>query len=183
MKIAPPHERESERLAALHDAGAIDALSEEPFARFSRIARALADTPVAAISLVDVNRQWFRGCAGQWLRESPRAVSFCAHALHERDVLYIPDALGDERFHDNPLVTGAPHVRFYAGFPLYLGDGLPIGALCLIDHRPRDLDADQLARLRDLADCLQRELVVHVLLREMDGLRRSEAMQALTELR
>ncbi|GHA80154.1 GAF domain-containing protein [Cognatilysobacter bugurensis] len=182
MKIAPLHDREAERLAALHASGAIGAGDEEPFSRFARIARAFADTPVAAISLVDANRQWFRGCAGQWLRESPRSVSFCAHALHEREMLYVPDASADERFRDNPIVTGAPHVRFYAGFPLYLGDGLPIGALCVIDHRPREFNAGQLARLRDLADCLQRELAVQALLREVGSLRRSRAMQALAPL-
>ncbi len=137
--------------------------------RFTRIARSLGGTPVAAVSLVDSDNQLFRGCAGEWVRETPRSVSFCAHALHESDHLYIPDALLDARFADNPIVTGEPKIRFYAGFPLVVGDGLALGALCLIDFHPRVLAADQLARLRDLADCLQRELQLQMLEQQRSG--------------
>ncbi len=145
--------------------------------RFTRIARGLGGTPVAAVSLVDSDRQLFRGCAGEWLRETPRSVSFCAHALLEPDHLYVPDALLDPRFADNPVVTGEPRIRFYAGFPLII-HGLALGALCLIDFHPRVLAHDQLTRLRDLAHCLERELMLQMLEHSGAGSRVESVLQA-----
>lgn len=163
MKAPLPTDNEADRLVALQPLLAAGALDEEQLARYTRIARSLGGAPVAAVSLVDAERQYFRGCAGEWVRETPRRVSFCGHAIHERDHLYVPDALRDERFADNPIVTGEPRVRFYAGFPLVL-HGLALGALCLIDFHPRVLASDQIARLRDVADCVQRELRLQALL-------------------
>ena len=118
---------------------------------------------MAAVSLIDAEQQCFRGCAGEWVRETPRQVSFCAHAIQEPDHLYVPDTVRDARFADNPIVAGDPRIRFYVGFPLVL-DGLALGALCLIDFHPRVLATDQIARLRDVADCVQRELRLQALL-------------------
>lgn len=158
---------EAERLDTLRALGLLDTEREERFDRFVRLARALIDVPIATISLVDANRQWFKGCDGLGMSETPRSVSFCGHAILQEGVFYIPDAKADPRFALNPLVTGAPHVRFYAGCPVYVPGGGAVGTLCAIDRRPRRLSNDQLMRLRDLADCLQRELAAHMLLRQM----------------
>lgn len=163
MHSAPPPENERERLAALAPLLVPGAIDEAALARYTRVARSLAGTPVASVSLVGADRQYFRGCAGEWVRETPRAVSFCAHALHEPDYLYVPDALRDPRFADNWIVINEPHIRFYAGFPLVL-QGLAFGTLCLIDFHPRVLASDQIARLRDLADCVERDLELQLLL-------------------
>lgn len=164
MSEAPLPQNETERIGALHALLGDRGVDEKSLERFTRIARTLAGMPVAAVSLVDTDRQLFRGCAGDWVRETPRAVSFCAHAILESEHLYIPDARLDPRFADNPIVTDEPRIRFYAGFPLFVHDGLAMGTMCVIDFHPRVLAPDQLASLRDLADCLQRELLLQFLL-------------------
>lgn len=164
MSEAPLPQNETMRLGALHELLGDHGVDETSLSRFTRIAGILAGMPVAAVSLVDTDRQLFRGSAGDWLRESPRAVSFCAHAILVPDYLYVPDARLDPRFADNPIVTGEPGIRFYAGFPLFIQEGLALGAMCLIDFHPRMLAPDQLASLRDLADCLQRELLLQSML-------------------
>jgi GAF domain-containing protein len=124
----------------------------------TRIASQLFDVPIALVSLVDRDRQWFKSRHGLEVSETPRETAFCAHAILGRTVLQVPDALQDSRFADNPLVTGPPRVRFYAGAPLAAADGSRVGTLCLIDQRARELDAQQLALLRDLADLVENEL-------------------------
>ncbi len=166
MSAASIPQNEDQRLLALHALLGADGIDEKPLERFTRIARSLAGTPVASVSLVDSDRQLFRGSAGEWLRETSRTVSFCAHALLEPEHLYVPDARLDPRFADNPVVTGDPQIRFYLGFPLFVHDTLALGALCLIDFHPRVLAPDQIASLRDLADLLQRELLLQTLLWE-----------------
>lgn len=157
ITAAVPH-NESERLQALQRLALLDTRREERFDRFVRLARQLLDVPISLVSLVASDRQWFKAESGLGVAQTPRSVSFCAHALHRRGVFYVPDATLDERFHDNPLVTADPHIRFYAGAPLLIDDRLPMGTLCVIDRRPRELDVSQLRALRDLADCAQREL-------------------------
>ncbi|MDQ3269231.1 MAG: GAF domain-containing protein [Pseudomonadota bacterium] len=164
MSAAPLPHNEVQRIAALRDLLGRDGVDEKSLGGFTRIARSLAGVPVAAVSLVDSEKQLFRGCAGDWLRETPREVAFCAHALLESEYLYVPDARQDPRFANNLIVTDAPGIRFYAGFPLVLGDGLALGTLCLIDFHPRVLAPDQIASLRDLAGCLRRELLLQSLL-------------------
>jgi GAF domain-containing protein len=115
--------------------------------------------PVALVTLVDENRQWFKSCLGIEQCETSREVSFCAHALKSTDVMVVPDALLDGRFADNPLVTDGPRIRFYAGAPLILSDGLPVGTLCAIDHRPRMLSDRELGLLKDVAALVQKELL------------------------
>jgi GAF domain-containing protein len=174
-------DNEPARIDALHKLGLLDTQNEERFSRYTRIAKTLIDVPIATISLIDASRQWFKGACGLDLAETPRRVSFCGHAIHEQGVFYIPDALEDPRFADNPLVTGDPHIRFYAGCPIYVPGNLAIGTLCVIDRRPRRLDAEQLLRLRDLADCLQRELSLHVLLRDIERFKGGPALAALLQ--
>ncbi|MET0181041.1 MAG: GAF domain-containing protein, partial [Novosphingobium sp.] len=156
---APVPPDEAERLAALHALGLLDTPAEERFDRLTRVAAALFNVPIALVSLVDANRQWFKSCVGTDISESSREMSFCAHAVVERDLLVIPDALRDDRFADNPVVSGPPYVRFYAGAPIYMADGHCAGTLCVIDGRPRDFTNDDRDRLRDLATLVQQELV------------------------
>jgi PAS domain S-box-containing protein len=148
---------EDARLAALHSLGILDTPAEERFDRITRVASALFDVPIALVSLVDANRQWFKSCVGLDIPETPRAVSFCAHAILGEGTLVIPDTLQDARFADNPFVTGDPLVRFYAGRPLR-ADGQALGTLCLIDQRPRTLDERQLGLLDDLGAWAEQEL-------------------------
>ena len=149
---------EAPRLAALRDLGILDTAPEERFDRITRLAAALFDVPVALISLVDENRQWFKSTQGIDASETPRDESFCAHAVLNRSPLVVPDALLDARFAENPIVMNRPRVRFYAGFPLFVADGHCIGTLCILDTRPRDLGAQDLARLGDLAELARAEL-------------------------
>ncbi len=158
MSAAPIPANEAQRLEALQRSGLLDGPPEERFDRLTRLARRLFDVPIALVSLVDANRQWFKSCLGLAVAETPRDVAFCAHAILQDGVLIIPNALDDPRFAENPLVTGAPEIRFYAGRPLKDADGFPLGTLCLIDQRPRDLDADDLGALEDLAQMAESEL-------------------------
>ncbi|HEX4181509.1 MAG TPA: GAF domain-containing protein [Caulobacteraceae bacterium] len=151
----PPEE--AKRVAALKALNVLDTAPEERFDRITRLAAALFDTPVALISLVDANRQWFKSSCGIPGGETPRDESFCAHAVVSRKPLVIPDALLDDRFADNPIVTGPARVRFYAGSPLFLSDGSCIGTLCVLDVRPRDFNSDDIARLGDLAELAREE--------------------------
>ncbi|HUQ13911.1 MAG TPA: MBL fold metallo-hydrolase [Novosphingobium sp.] len=156
---APMPPDEEQRLAALHALGLLDTPAEERFDRLTRVTAALFEVPIALVSLIDANRQWFKSCVGTDITESSREMSFCAHAVAEREMLVIPDALRDDRFADNPVVSGPPYVRFYAGMPIYMADGHCAGTLCVIDGRPRDFTDDDRARLRDLAALVQQELV------------------------
>ncbi|MDE1166190.1 MAG: sensor domain-containing diguanylate cyclase [Pseudomonas sp.] len=149
---------EAERLGTLRSLNILDTPPEERFDRLTRLARRLFGVPIALVSLVDANRQWFKSCAGLDASETSRDISFCGHAIHSDQILMIPDAESDERFHDNPLVTGAPHIRFYAGCPLRVGNGAKIGTLCLIDVKPRMLDAEERELLRDLASMAEQEI-------------------------
>ena len=155
---APLPDDESARLRSLHDLGVLDTEPESRFDRYTAMASEVLDVPVALISLVDEDRQWFKSSRGIDATETPRDVAFCSHAILDDDVFQVPDALADPRFADNPLVVDDPRVRFYAGAPLTLSDGTRSGTLCVIDHRPRLLRDDQLAELRRLAALVAKEL-------------------------
>lgn len=150
---------EASRLQALHNLNLLDTEPEERFDRYTRLAAALFDVPVALVTLVDADRQWFKSCIGSDQSETSREVSFCAHAIECRDILVVPDALQDPRFADNPLVTSGPRVRFYAGAPLFLPGGHCVGTLCVIDRRPRQLSHQELGLLSDLRVLVEKELV------------------------
>ena len=151
---------EPARLVALRALHLLDTAPEERFDRLTRLAKRLFNVPIALVSLVDADRQWFKSCVGlpQGMTETPRDVSFCAHAILDDDILSIPDTFADPRFSDNPLVTGEPKIRFYAGCPLSVTNGSKIGTLCLIDTVPREFDDDERALLRDLASMAEQEI-------------------------
>lgn len=149
---------EAVRLATLKSLDVLDTPPEERFDRVTRMARRMFRVPVALVSLVDENRQWFKSRAGLDAAETPRDVSFCGHAILGDDLFLIPNALDDQRFADNPLVTGAPNIRFYAGQPLRAANGVKLGTLCLLDTEPREFDHDDREALRDLASMVEDEL-------------------------
>lgn len=154
----PPDE--AERLQALRDLRILDTPPEERFDRLTRIARHVMQTPIALISLIDADRQWFKSCQGLDTRATARDISFCGHAILEPEVFCVRDATADPRFADNPLVTDAPKIRFYVGIPLTLPGGQRAGTLCVIDRVPRDPAAGQIAALKDLACCVADELAL-----------------------
>ncbi len=149
---------EEQRLRDLQRHGVLDGPSDEHFDRIVRLASAVLDTPIALVSLVDRDRQWFLSRHGLEARQTPREMAFCAHAIAGDAVLVVPDAREDERFRDNPLVLQEPHVRFYAGAPLRSSEGHNLGTLCVIDQQPRQLSPEQEQVLRSLAELVVREL-------------------------
>lgn len=151
-------ENEKQRLESLHALSILDTDEEERFDRITRMAKRLFDVSIALVSLVDENRQWFKSCVGLSVSEMPRDISFCGHAILDDDVFIIPETLNDERFVDNPLVIGAPKIRFYAGCPLKTSNGEKIGTLCIIDQKPRAFSDDDIAALKDLAAMVETEL-------------------------
>lgn len=150
---------EVQRLATLRGLNLLDTAPQERFERITRLAKVLADVPIAYISFVDENRQWFMSCQGLSSKETPREVAFCAHVVVLRQKLIIPDTLLDARFAENPLVTVDPRIRFYAGYPLILPDGSCIGTLCFVDTRPRQFPEASLRAFEDLAEMAKREIL------------------------
>lgn len=151
MPSAPLPVNERERLDSLIQCGLLDTEAEDVFDDLTRLAARLCDAPIALVSLVDAERQWFKSAVGLCEAETPRSWAFCAHAILQVEPLVITDARLDPRTGDNPLVTGPPHIRFYAGVPLRTCDGHALGTLCVIDTVTRELPADQLQDLRSLA--------------------------------
>jgi len=152
MIQAPLPSNETQRLRALRRRRLLDTPSEQMFDKITARAAEICGTPMAAISLVDEKRQWFKSKVGVEASETPRDITFCAHAILSEEMMVVPDALADERFRDNPLVVEDPHIRFYAGMPLETGDGCALGTLCVMDRTPRELSAEQMAGLRSLAE-------------------------------
>ena len=149
---APPPANESERLERLRALAVLDTAPEPLFDTLSRLAASICGTPIALLSLVDASRQWFKANVGlPGVSETPRDLAFCAHAILGSEVFEVADACADPRFAQNPLVTGEPGIRFYAGAPIELPGGVRLGTLCVIDRQPRRLDAAQTAQLRELA--------------------------------
>ncbi|MCY2959028.1 MAG: GAF domain-containing protein [Planctomycetota bacterium] len=158
MQTPPFPPDEFERLAALRALDVLDTPSEERFDRITRLAKALFKVPIALISLVDSDRQWFKSRQGLLACETSREISFCGHAILEDKVLWVEDARLDKRFRDNPLVTGDLGIRFYAGYPIRTTGGQCIGTLCVIDNKPRPFSHGELAMLSDLGQMAGREL-------------------------
>nr|WP_315258415.1 sensor domain-containing diguanylate cyclase [uncultured Duganella sp.] len=149
---------EAMRLATLKSLNVLDTPAEERFDRVTRLAKRMFRVPMALVSIVDADRQWFKSVQGLDACQTPRNVSFCGHAILGDDIFLITNALQDARFADNPLVAGPPHIRFYAGCPLRAPDGAKVGTLCIIDTEPREFDSDDAAALHDLASMVEDEL-------------------------
>lgn len=164
--IPPPFPAdEAERLEVLRSLELLDTPAEERFDRMTRIACALFQVPIALVSLIDEDRQWLKSCSGlEGVTQTSRDISFCGHAILGDEVFVIENALEDERFFDNPLVTDAPYIRFYAGCPLLAPNGHKLGTLCIIDREARKFDTEQRQNLRDLASVVEREISLTELL-------------------
>jgi PAS domain S-box-containing protein len=158
IKGASLPSNEQERLAALYALNILDTPLEERFDRFVRLAKHLFDVPIAMISIVDAERQWLKAYCGVSSQNTPRSQSFCAYTLFDNTSLIVPDALDDHRFMENPMVTGEPHIRFYAGYPIHDRHGHALGALCIIDTIPRHFHAHDLETLRQLARLVDQEI-------------------------
>lgn len=155
MKKAPILANEEMRLKSLLDLQILDTLPEEVFQNITELASAICETPIALISLIDSDRQWFKARVGLSATQTPRDVSFCGHAIHQDNLFLVEDSDNDQRFSDNPLVLGEPKVKFYAGFPIKAENGLGIGTVCVIDHKVRKLNDWQKSALKKLAHQVQ----------------------------
>lgn len=178
--IAPLPSDEVERLNVLRGLKILDTLPESDYDDLTRLAATICGTPIALVSLIDCNRQWFKSRVGLDAPQTPRDLAFCAHAILRPELFVVPDAAEDERFHNNPLVTSDPHIRFYAGMPLTTPAGFALGTLCVIDRTPRALSTEQQDGLRVLA----RQVVAHLMLRQkVADLERVEAERRASEER
>lgn len=151
-------DNEAERLHALRTLEILDTTHEERFDRVTRMAKRMFGVSISLVSLIDEERQWFKSKQGLDAEETPRDISFCGHAINQEELLIIPNAIEDERFSENPLVTGYPNIRFYAGYPLKLRQGVNIGTLCLIDPKPRELEEEDQQLLQDLGAMIEQEI-------------------------
>ena len=150
--MKPPRTKnEAKRLAVLWQYDVLDTVPEEAFDDLTQLAALICGAPIAMISLVDEDRQWFKSSVGLSLKETSRDLSFCAHAILQKDLFIVPDATKDARFKSNPLVTSSPKIRFYAGAPLITPEGHALGTLCVIDQVPRQLKPEQKQALTVLA--------------------------------
>src|SRR6266550_4676796 len=162
---APIPKNEKQRLKVLWQYSVLDTMPEEIFDDLTELAARICEAPVAMITLVDEDRQWFKAKVGVSINETSRDISFCAHAITQPGLFIVPDATRDERFAQNPLVKSDPKVRFYAGAPLVSPDGYALGTLCVIDKVPRELPPEQKQALRILV----RRVVTHLELRRRSG--------------
>lgn len=178
MTLAKPAFDEDARLAALAAYRIMDTPPERAFDDAALVAATLCSTPIALVSLVDDERQWFKARYGLGAVQTPREQSFCAHTLGDRQTLIVDDTHADARFRDNPLVVGAPHIRFYAGAPLVNDDGHALGTLCVIDRAPRQPTAAQVRALEALA-----RLVVDALEQRRQGAELASALEQARVLR
>jgi len=159
MKKAPIPTNERERLSSLYALNVLDTPPEEKFDLLTRLATKIFHVPISTLTFIDVNREWFKSCQGLSKKEGDRAISFCGHALVEKEILVIPDTTKDDRFSDNPMVVGEPFIRFYAGVPIMSNDGQRIGVFCVKDTKPREFSKDDKEILKELA--IVAELIIN----------------------
>ena len=157
----PVPKNETDRLRSLRSYKILDTKPEERFDELTQLAAIICGVPISLITLIDADRQWFKSKVGLELTETPRAQAFCTHAIMQPQMFEVPDAAQDERFANNPLVTGNPNIRFYAGAPLATSDGHLLGTMCVIDRKPRTLTAEQKTAL----EILGRQVVANMELR------------------
>lgn len=171
---------EQQRLAALAALQIMDTPSEQAFDDLTALAARWLDTPIALISLIDSQRQWFKSRVGLNTSETPKEMAFCAHAIRQPTLMEVPDATRDPRFADNPLVTGDPGIRFYAGMPIASPQGALLGTLCVIDQRPRTLNDQQRDTLQRLTRLVEYQLQLrHTLLTSLEEAHELVHQQAL----
>lgn len=151
MATPVPTKNEAARVAALQKYAILDTEPEQAFDDLVLLASIICNTPIALISLVDEDRQWFKSKVGLSISETPREIAFCATAIRQADVFVVPDTLNDERFRNNPLVVSEPNIRFYAGAPLINEEGHALGTICVIDRTPREFGLGQEAALKALS--------------------------------
>ncbi len=176
MAAAPIPQNEAERLAALIELNVLDSAAESEFDALVTAASLVCGTPISLISLIDEERQWFKANVGlSGVTETSRELAFCAHAIMQDDLLIVPDASTDNRFADNPLVTGEPHIRFYAGAPLMHGE-FCLGTLCVVDRKPRVLGNQQCEILRSLALVAAKSLQTRTTVRLLEAERQRLAL-------
>lgn len=179
MQIAPMPPKEFERLIDLQGHRLLDTNADPAFDDLTRLAAELFETPYSLVSLIDAQRQWFKSSHGLDVRQTSRDVAFCSHTILQDRPLIVPDAREDPRFEDNPLVTGAPDIRFYAGVPLFSTSGNALGALCIVDHKPRQINAEQTRQLQALGRQVQRQIEMHKLLVEAQWGARHDGLTGL----
>jgi signal transduction histidine kinase len=170
MQIALRPEEDARRLAALREYNILDTAPEKDFDELVALASAICETPISTITLIDENRQWHKARIGLADQEGNRDHTFCAHAINEDDLMVVPDATKDDRFFDNPFVTGHPDIRFYAGMPLINPEGFKLGTLCVIDQKPKSLSESQLLSLRVLGKQVMKQMELRRKLGELQRL-------------
>jgi two-component system sensor histidine kinase/response regulator len=180
VKIAPLPPNESQRLDALHRYGVLGSAPEAAFDELTRLAAQICGTPVSLITLLDDSRQWFKSRFGFGATETPRDFSFCGHTILQHDIMVVEDASRDDRFADNPLVSGDAAIRFYAGVPLVTPEGFALGTLCVLDRAPRQLAPEQVEALRTLARQVMTQLELR---RHLDEMARNVERHQATEQR
>lgn len=180
MPPAPLPAYEAERMAALRSYEVLDSAAEAAFDNLVRLAAKITGSPIAAVSLIDRERQWFKARVGLDVNETHRDLAFCSHAiLNPSEPLIVEDATRDPRFMDNALVTGAPSIRFYAGMPLVNPQGHALGTLCVIDHKPREMDSDQREALVQLAEAVGSTLELRRAMHQVRDLALTDALTGI----
>lgn len=158
MQSAPIPENENQRLKKIMDLGLLDTDRNERFDVITREAARSFNVPISTITIIDKDREWYKSAQGLDTKEAPRKISFCAYAMQSEGLFIVQDTLKDPRFKDNPMVTGKPYIRFYAGIPLYSKDGVNIGVFCIKDTKPRVLSVEETAKMMEFASRAEAEL-------------------------